>query len=262
MRSNGVRDAAFAVERVIEDIRARGARVAILVLDACRDNPFAPAGARAAARAGRPRPRRRARRRVRADVGGRQAGGAGSSLPRRRREEFGLHKGVPAASSPSPAGRWCRSPRRLRSGSGTSPPRSATSRRPPITTKWSATSCCRTPKSGAPLAGAVPSEGAKSALAPTRQQLAALAPDPQLSGALKVGVGAPIANFMRSNAGWTVTISLPEPAIAISYRIGEAGAFKLTGPVGRLGSTHRPAHAQPVASRWRAGRGGDHRGPL
>ena len=42
-----VRDSAFAVERVIEDIRARGARVTVLVLDACRDNPFAPAGQRA-----------------------------------------------------------------------------------------------------------------------------------------------------------------------------------------------------------------------
>ena len=46
-----VRDASFAVERVIDDIRQRGARVTILVLDACRDNPFA-ARARAGAAAG------------------------------------------------------------------------------------------------------------------------------------------------------------------------------------------------------------------
>lgn len=44
-----VRDASFAVEQVIDDIRQRGVRAVILVLDACRDNPFA------AARAARPR---------------------------------------------------------------------------------------------------------------------------------------------------------------------------------------------------------------
>jgi hypothetical protein len=107
-------------------------------------------------------------------------------------------------------------------------------------------------ESGAPLAGAVPSEGAQVALAPTRQELAALAPDPQLSGALKVGVGAPIANFMRSNAGWTVTLSLPEPATAISYRIGEAGAFKPTGLLDVLDQRtgqRLPNPSFPLASR-------------
>jgi hypothetical protein len=65
--------------------------------------------------------------------------------------------------------------------------------------------------------------------APLRQDVAALSPDPKLGEALKVGGRAPIANFMRSNAGWTVTLSLPEPATAISYRIGDAGEFKPTG---------------------------------
>ncbi|MDJ1159530.1 adenylate/guanylate cyclase domain-containing protein [Chelatococcus sp. SYSU_G07232] len=39
----------------------------------------------------------------------------------------------------------------------------------------------------------------------------------------------PTAGFMRSNTGWVVTLSLPEAATAIAYRIGEAGAFKSTG---------------------------------
>ena len=43
------------------------------------------------------------------------------------------------------------------------------------------------------------------------------------------GGRAPIANFMRSNAGWTVTLSPPEPTVAISYRIGQAGEFRDTG---------------------------------
>src|SRR6185312_14508329 len=41
-----VRDAAFPVDRIVDGIRDRGADVAILVLDACRDNPFAAPGTR------------------------------------------------------------------------------------------------------------------------------------------------------------------------------------------------------------------------
>ena len=40
---------------------------------------------------------------------------------------------------------------------------------------------------------------------------------------------APIANFSRSNAGWTVTVSLPEPAVQFGYRVGEKGTFTDTG---------------------------------
>jgi Caspase domain len=42
-----VRDAAFAVERIVDRLQARGARIAILVLDACRNNPFERSGTRA-----------------------------------------------------------------------------------------------------------------------------------------------------------------------------------------------------------------------
>src|SRR4029078_2696024 len=41
-----VKDASFPVGRIIAGIRQRGAAVAILILDACRDNPFAGAGTR------------------------------------------------------------------------------------------------------------------------------------------------------------------------------------------------------------------------
>src|SRR5215467_825053 len=42
-----VRDAAFAVERIVDRLQVRGARIAILVLDACRNNPFERPGTRA-----------------------------------------------------------------------------------------------------------------------------------------------------------------------------------------------------------------------
>jgi uncharacterized caspase-like protein len=41
-----IRDSAFLADRIIERLQARGARTAVLVLDACRDNPFQRPGAR------------------------------------------------------------------------------------------------------------------------------------------------------------------------------------------------------------------------
>jgi hypothetical protein len=48
---------------------------------------------------------------------------------------------------------------------------------------------------------------------------------PRLDPAPKAGKGKPIASFTRSNDSWIVTVSLPEPAVQFGYRIGEQGAF-------------------------------------
>lgn len=42
----------------------------------------------------------------------------------------------------------------------------------------------------------------------------------------------PTAQFSRSNTGWIMSLSLPEPATQITYRIGEAGEFRSTGTTG------------------------------
>ncbi len=47
-----VRDASFPADRILERLQARGARTAILVLDACRNNPFERRGARGIAGTG------------------------------------------------------------------------------------------------------------------------------------------------------------------------------------------------------------------
>jgi hypothetical protein len=52
---------------------------------------------------------------------------------------------------------------------------------------------------------------------------------PRVDPAPKAGKQNPIANFSLSNAGWTVAVSLPEPAIQFGYRIGESGDFVDTG---------------------------------
>lgn len=42
-------------------------------------------------------------------------------------------------------------------------------------------------------------------------------------------VNAPLVSFSRSNGGWHATVSLPEPAIAVSWRFGGTGAYQDTG---------------------------------
>src|SRR5215468_4252554 len=41
-----VRDASFAVDRIVDRLQARGSRITIIVLDACRNNPFERSGTR------------------------------------------------------------------------------------------------------------------------------------------------------------------------------------------------------------------------
>jgi uncharacterized caspase-like protein len=41
-----IRDSAFPADRIIDRLQGRGARTAVLILDACRDNPFERPGGR------------------------------------------------------------------------------------------------------------------------------------------------------------------------------------------------------------------------
>src|SRR5438477_3378459 len=42
-------------------------------------------------------------------------------------------------------------------------------------------------------------------------------------------INAPIAMFSRHNGGWTVVFSIVDPALGISWRMGDAGEFRETG---------------------------------
>jgi hypothetical protein len=223
-----VRDAAFAVERVIEGIRARGARVTVLVLDACRDNPFAPPGARAAARAG-------GLARVDAPEGVfvlMSAGAKQEALDRLSLaddEKDSVFTRVFLREVAKPGRTLVEIAKATQVGVRDLAATVGYEQTPAYYDEVVGDVVLTDAKPGPPTAEAASTEVAQAASAPTRQQLAALTPDPHLADAPKVGAGAPIASFTRSNAGWTVTLSLPEPAAAISYRIGQAGAFKPTG---------------------------------
>jgi hypothetical protein len=78
------------------------------------------------------------------------------------------------------------------------------------------------------LNGRAKAEAAKPAEPP--QKVAALPPvSVPRSGPPNDSINAPIAMFSRHNGGWTVVFSIVDPALGISWRIGDAGDFRETG---------------------------------
>jgi hypothetical protein len=135
-----VRDASFPADRIIERLQARGARTAILVLDACCNNPFERRGARAIAGAGGLAPMTPSR------------ASSSCSQPAQSRSRTRACRATIQIRTPgsraalhrccqSPASAWCRSPNAYRRRSSRQRRASATSRRQPITTRSSAKSC-------------------------------------------------------------------------------------------------------------------------
>ncbi|WP_158814482.1 caspase family protein [Methylocapsa sp. S129] len=220
-----VRDAAFSVEGVLDGVRKSGARLTVLVLDACRDNPFASPGRAAAGSGGLAR--------IDAPEGVfvlMSAGAKQEALDRL------------SDSDDEKNSVFTRTFLRELAKPGQTLVQIAKATQVEVRDLAATIGYEQTPayydqvvgdvvlsdaSSDSPVAS--PALVAQAAPPPVRQQTAALTPDPKIAEALKVGGQAPIANFMRSNAGWTVTLSLPEPATAISYRIGDAGEFKPTG---------------------------------
>jgi hypothetical protein len=66
--------------------------------------------------------------------------------------------------------------------------------------------------------------GGESVLPKQQQKLAALTP----------ATAAPLASFTRSNSGWMVNVSLPEAATQFGYRVGEQGEFTDPGFIDAL----------------------------
>jgi hypothetical protein len=58
-------------------------------------------------------------------------------------------------------------------------------------------------------------------------------------------VNAPIAQFMRSNSGWMVYFSILDPVTAISWRLGETGKWRETGTTDILDQRTNRRQAKP-----------------
>jgi len=292
-----IRDASFPVDRIIDGIRQRGASVAVLVLDACRDNPFAGAGTRGL-------PATRGLARVDAPEGVfvlMSAGAKQEALDRLSdadnnpdsvftRTFLGELK-KPGETLVQIAKRTQVEVKTLAATVGHeqtpayydqvigdvvlsdqagAAPGPAVADNPPVAADTDPTHVSGNVKTeintaGKTEAGAgvtfgpgvkigagviIGGKSAKVALDnpanpgsgdATKRQIivqgqggagsgetqTAMLSNPAGAGAL--GGRAPIASFTRSSAGWSITLSMPEPATAISYRLGNAGEFRETG---------------------------------
>jgi hypothetical protein len=231
-----VRDASFPAQRIVDRLQARGARTAILVLDACRDNPFARQGTRGMAGT----PGLAAMTPAEGVFVLFSAGAKQSALDRLTQTDpnpNSVFTRVFAKELPKPGATMVQVAKRTQSEVR----RMAASVRHEQTPAYYDQVVGDVVLNGSPeeagaVAAALPAEplppqvAARPLAEPPPQsptQLAALPVAPLKPKSEPVN--APIANFMRHNTGWSVSFSFAEPATAISWRLGDTGPYKETG---------------------------------
>jgi Caspase domain len=87
-------------------------------------------------------------------------------------------------------------------------------------------------------------EAAKPAEPPS-QKVAALPPVSVPRLPQNDSINAPIAAFSRHNGGWSVVFSIADPTLGISWRMGEAGDFRETGFIDTLDPRTRKRMPNP-----------------
>ena len=210
-----IRDASFPVPEIIDGLRERGARVTILVLDACRDNPFATAGSRTIGVAG-------GLARIDAPQGVFVLMSAGA-------KQEALDRLSP--SDPDRDSVFTRVFLGQLGRPGRTLVEIAKATQVAVRDLAATAGYEQTPAYYDQVIGdVVLSAGAAETAVPTQPPVrtpVALPVAPVEK--LQLGGRAPLASFMRSNSGWTVVASLPEPALELFYRLGSAGEFTSTG---------------------------------
>ncbi|NNF76477.1 MAG: caspase family protein [Rhizobiales bacterium] len=210
-----VADASFAANGLADRLRNKGAATAVMILDACRDNPFAVKGKRSLAGT-----RGLARMSPAEGMFVLYSAGSGQAALDRLGENDAHKNSVftrtllaelnkPDLSMVQVAKRTQVQVRKLA--------RKVGHEQTPAYYDQIIGDLFLAPKGGI-SAGAVTSlqeGGGKSVLPKQEQKLAALPPS----------TPEPLVNFMRSNAGWMVNVSLPEAATQFGYRVGENGSF-------------------------------------
>jgi hypothetical protein len=227
-----VRDASFAVAQIIDRIQERGARTVILVLDACRNNPFERKGTRG--------------------VGG--SGGLAALDP--PEGVFVLFSaGVKqtaldalSTSDADPDSVFTRNFVREIAVPGLTLVQIAKRTQSAVRQLAGAVGHDQTPAYYDEIVGDFVLNG-KPGDAPPETRLAVAVPPPQAlappAPAPKPADNAPLANFMRHNGGWSVTLSFIDPVTAISWRLGESGPFRETGFLDSFDARTRRRLANP-----------------
>jgi hypothetical protein len=216
-----VRDASVLADRIIERLQNRKVRTAILVFDACRNNPFERAGTRAVAGGGGLAPMTQLPEGVFSIF---SAGPRQTALDRLSNDDanpnsvftrtFAKQLTEPGANLVQVAQRT----RRLVSEMA------ETVRHKQIPVYFD--QMVDDVFLNGMASKAQPEVAAKPA--EPLQKMAALPPVQQLKPQ-NDSVNAPIAMFSRHNGGWTVVFSIADPTLGISWRLGETGDFRETG---------------------------------
>src|SRR5213595_2178216 len=216
-----VRDASVLADRITERLQNRKVRTAILVFDACRNNPFERAGTRAVAGGGGLAPMTQLPEGVFSVF---SAGPRQTALDRLSNDDtnpnsvftrtFAKELTQPGANLVQVAQRTRRLVSEL----------AETVRHKQIPVYFD--QMVDDVFLNGMASKAQPEVAAKPA--EPLQNLAALPPVQQLKPQ-NDSVNAPIAMFSRHNGGWTVVFSIADPTLGISWRIGDAGEFRETG---------------------------------
>jgi hypothetical protein len=219
-----VRDSAILADRIVTRLQMKGARTSILVFDACRNNPFERSGTRAVAGGGGLAPMTQLPEGVFSIF---SAGPRQTALDRLSNNDtnpnsvftraFVRELQEPQLNLVQVAQRTRRTVSELAE--------TVKHRQVPVYFDQMVDDVFlngRGQQQAQQQASANPAE--------PLQQVAALPPVnvPQLPQN-NDAVNAPIASFSRHNGGWTVMFSIMDPTLGISWRMGEAGAFRETG---------------------------------
>jgi hypothetical protein len=234
-----VRDASILADRIIERLQNKGARTAILVFDACRNNPFERQGTRAVAGGGGLAPMTQLPEGVFSIF---SAGPRQTALDRLSNNDdnpnsvftrtFAKELTQPGVNLVQVAQRT----RRLVSEMA------ETVRHKQIPVYFDQMVDDVFLSGAAGKAQPQPEVAAKPAEAP--QKVAALT-QVQRMPPQNDSVNAPIAAFSRHNGGWTVVFSIADPTLGISWRIGENGDFRETGFIDTLDPRTRKRMPNP-----------------
>lgn len=218
-----IRDGAVAAERIISRVQSRGASTAIFVFDACRNNPFERAGIRALS----------------------GSGGLAAMTPpdgvfviySAGAKQTALDRLSDNDNDPNSV--FTRNFSRTLAEPGLNLVQIAKRTQSEVRDLARGIRHLQTPAYYDQIVGDVVLNAAavdpnrKIDVVPTQPptQVAALPPvitAPKLLEPAESG-NAPIASFTRHNGGWTVVFSIADPALGISWRLGEQGDFRETG---------------------------------
>jgi hypothetical protein len=235
-----VRDASILADRIIERLQNKKARTAILVFDACRNNPFERSGTRAVA-------------------------GGGGLAPMTQLPEgvFSVFSAGPRQTAldrlsnndANPNSVFTRTFAKELLQPGENLVQVAQHTRRLVSEMAETVSHKQIPVYFDQMVDDVflngtakgQPEAAKEMTKPVEpaQQVAALPPVSVPRIPKNDSVNAPIAMFSRHNGGWTVVFSIADPTLGISWRMGDSGEFRETGFIDTLDPRTRKRMPNP-----------------